>query len=134
MSITIAGQEYTIGLTEQAAKIIHEAFDAEDVNRDAAMIRVGAHPGGCSGYKYDLDFAEATQMTEEDCLFESAGVRIVTDRTCLTDILGSLEIDYQSGSMVQTGFVFRQLYSGAQCGCGESFTPVKNLGNQDSQS
>ncbi len=127
MSITIGGKDYTISLTERAAQVIHEAFEAEQVDRESAMIRVGAHPGGCSGYKYDLDFAQADQVTGSDCVFESSGIRIAVEKSSLTDILGSLEIDYRQGNLVDSGFVFRQLYNGAQCGCGESFTPVKNL-------
>ncbi len=123
-----AGQEeHRIELTEKAANVIHEAFDAEQVDTARAFVRVGAHPGGCSGYKYDMDFAEADQLQSSDAVFESRGIRILVDRTCLSDILGSLEIDYRDGSLVQQGFAFRQLSSGAQCGCGESFTPVKDL-------
>ena len=125
MSISIDQQDYTIGLTARAARVIHDAFAAEQVDRASAMIRVGAHAGGCSGYKYDLDFAEAHQLTDQDCVFESEGVRIAVDRTCLTDVLGSLEIDYQQGNLIEAGFVFRQLFNGAQCGCGKSFAPVK---------
>ena len=125
MTITIDAQDYTIGLTARAAQVIHDAFAAEQVDRASAMIRVGAHPGGCSGYKYDLDFAEAHQITDNDCVFESEGIRIAVDRTSLTEVLGSLEIDYRQGNLVDSGFTFRQLFNGAQCGCGESFAPVK---------
>ena len=30
-------------------------------------------------------------------------------------------------NLVEQGFVFEQLVSGHQCGCGESFTPVKDI-------
>lgn len=119
--------DYRVVLTEVAARVIHEAFDAEQVDKENSFIRVSAHPGGCSGYKYDMDFAEAGQVGGNDRVFESRGIRILVDQTCLTDILGSLEIDYRDGEMMKRGFVFRPLTGGAQCGCGESFTPVKDL-------
>lgn len=118
-------EDFRIVLTEKAAGVIHEAFDAEQVKKDRSFVRVGAHPGGCSGYKYDMDFGDDSQLADNDRIFESQGIRIAVDKTCLSDVLGSLEIDYKTGSMVEQGFVFRQLDSGAQCGCGESFTPVK---------
>ncbi|NIP73933.1 MAG: hypothetical protein GWO16_13325, partial [Gammaproteobacteria bacterium] len=43
---------------------------------------------------------------------------------CLNEILGSLEVDYQRGNMVEQGFKFRQVIDGGLCGCGESFTPI----------
>ena len=119
-----AGSEaYTMELTEKAAEVIHEAFEAEKVDQERAFVRVGAHAGGCSGYMYDMDFTEEAQP--EDRVFESRGIRILVNETCLTDILGSLQIDYRRGNMVEQGFTFQQLTTGHQCGCGESFTPVK---------
>lgn len=117
--------EYEVRLTEQAARIVREAFQAEKVDPESAFLRIGAHPGGCSGYKFDMDYADAGQVTGKDRVFESNGVRIVVDKDCLVDILGPIEIDYQSGAMLERGFKFRQLFDGALCGCGESFSPVK---------
>jgi Fe-S cluster assembly iron-binding protein IscA len=62
-----------------------------------------------------------------DVMLESEGVQVVVDRECLTDILGPVRIDYTSKNLVEQGFVFEQLTSGHQCGCGESFTPVRDL-------
>ncbi len=121
-----AQSDYTIAMTEKAAQIIREAFTAEGVDTQDGLIRVGAHPGGCSGFKYDMDFTERSQVQPTDRVFESQGIRIVVDATCLSDVLGSVEIDYQRGNMIESGFTFRQLSSGAQCGCGESFTPLKD--------
>ena len=119
--------EHSISLTEKAAKIVHEAFDAEQVDKQKSFVRVGAHPGGCSGWKFDMDFADDSQLTEADMVFESQGIKVVVEDTCLNDVLGSLEIDFGGGSMVEQGFVFKRLSEGATCGCGESFTPLKEL-------
>lgn len=122
-----AAEAYSIELTDKAAKVIHEAFDAEAVDKDQSFVRIGARPGGCSGYKFDMDFAESADKRDSDTVFESHGIHILVDSTCLSDILGSLEIDYKDGSMMEQGFAFRRISSGALCGCGESFTPIKDL-------
>ena len=122
-----AAEAYSIELTDKAAKVIHEAFDAESVDKDKSYVRIGARPGGCSGYKFDMDFAESADKQDSDTVFESRGIHILVDSTCLSDILGSLEIDYKDANMMEQGFAFRRLSSGALCGCGESFTPIKDL-------
>ena len=122
-----AAEAYSIELTDKAAKVVHDAFDAESVDKDQAFVRIGARPGGCSGYKFDMDFAESADRKDSDTVFESRGIRILVDTTCLSDILGSLEIDYKYGNMMEQGFSFRRISSGALCGCGESFTPIKEL-------
>jgi len=118
-------ENFEVTVTEKAADVIREAFEAEQVEAGRSHLRVGAIPGGCSGYKFDMDYADADQVTDKDRVFESHGVRVVVDEACLNDILGSIEIDYQTGSMVERGFKFRRLINGAMCGCGESFAPVK---------
>lgn len=121
----ISPEDYEVRLTEKAAQVVREAFEAENVEQKNSYLRVGAKPGGCSGYKFDMDFSDASQVTDQDRVFTSNGIQIVVDAQCLTDILGPIEIDYQSGAMMEQGFRFRQLSDGALCGCGESFTPVK---------
>jgi len=123
MTEPATSETYSIELTEKAAEMIQEAFDAEKVDQERAFVRVGAHAGGCSGYMYDMDFTEEAEP--EDRVFESRGIRILVNETCLTDVLGSLQIDFRRGNMVEQGFTFQQLTTGHQCGCGESFTPVK---------
>ncbi len=71
MTEPATSENYTIELTEKAAEVIHEAFEAEKVDKERAFVRVGAHAGGCSGYMYDMDFTEEAQP--EDRVFESRG-------------------------------------------------------------
>ena len=118
-------QDFEVRLTEKAAQVVREAFSAENVDPAQSFLRVGAHAGGCSGYKFDMDYADASQLTGTDRVFESHGIRLVVDGACLTEILGSVEIDFQTGNVMERGFRFRQLFDGATCGCGESFAPVK---------
>ena len=117
----------TVELTERAAEVFLEACAAEGKSPDASRLRIGANPGGCSGYKYELEWNAPEDQQSEDLLLESQGVKILVDRTCLHEILGPIRISYSDTNLVEQGFVFEQLTNGRQCGCGESFTPVKDL-------
>lgn len=114
-------------MTEKAARIFKEACDAEGNTLEESYLRIDANPGGCSGYRYELDWNSAEQIQDSDVVFQSNEVNLVVDETSLKDVLGSVEIDYTDGNMVEQGFVFKLLRNGQQCGCGESFTPVKEL-------
>ncbi len=90
MSDGTQAETHQIVLTDKAAKVIHEAFDAEKVDKADSYVRVGARPGGCSGYKFDMDFADGGQVLENDRVFESHGIRprivaqhIENEKTCL---------------------------------------------------
>ena len=63
----------------------------------------------------------------EDLTIKSGEISVVVERECLTDILGPVKIDFTDKNLVEQGFVFEQLVNGHQCGCGESFTPVRDL-------
>lgn len=114
-------------LTEKAAHVFKESCIEEGNPLEDSYLRVAASPGGCSGYRYELDWNSSEDVKSTDLKFISNGVNLVVDKTCLTEILGAVEIDYSDASMVKQGFVFKQLMHGHQCGCGESFTPVKDL-------
>jgi iron-sulfur cluster assembly protein len=119
-------QAYRVQLTEKAAQVIRQAFDAEKVDPGNAFVRVGAKPGGCSGFKYDMSFAERAQVSDADEVFASHGINLVVDRSCLTDVLGSVEIDFHDKNIVEQGFKFRPLNpETGTCGCGESFQAAK---------
>ena len=59
-------------------------------------------------------------------------VSVVVDMECLKEILGPVRIDYTDKNLVEQGFVFEQLVNGHQCGCGESFTPIRDLKSAES--
>ncbi len=114
-------------LTERAAQVFKESCDAEGSNLNETLLRIGARPGGCSGWKYELESNNIEDVGPNDVQIISREVSVVVDRDALTNILGPLKIDYSDKSLVEQGFVFEQLINGHQCGCGESFTPVKDL-------
>ena len=116
-----------VQLTPQAAQVFKDACTAEAKPLEESYLRIDAKPGGCSGWKYELGWNGSEDVGVADVMLESEGVQVVVDRECLTDILGPVRIDYTSKNLVEQGFVFEQLTSGHQCGCGESFTPVRDL-------
>lgn len=117
----------SVVMTERAAQVFKDACEAEGKSLDQSFLRIGAHPGGCSGWKYDLESAEPEDVGPEDVKILTQDVSVVVERKTLTDIIGPIRIDFSDTNLVEQGFIFEQLFNGHQCGCGESFTPVKDL-------
>ena len=116
-------------LTERAAQVFKDSCKSEGTTLQETFLRVGARPGGCSGWKYELESNTHKDVGPNDIKILSQEVSVIVDRGALTDILGSIRIDYSDKNLVEQGFVFEQLTNGHQCGCGESFTPVRDLKN-----
>ena len=116
-------------LTERAAQVFKDSCEAEGLTLQNTFLRIGARPGGCSGWKYELQSNSPEDVEPNDVQILSQEVSVIVDREALTDILGPIRIDYSDKNLVEQGFVFEQLINGHQCGCGESFTPVRDLKN-----
>ena len=116
-------------LTERAAQVFKDSCKSEGTTLQETFLRIGARPGGCSGWKYELESNTHKDVGPNDIKILSQEVSVIVDREALTDILGSIRIDYSDKNLVEQGFVFEQLTNGHQCGCGESFTPVRDLKN-----
>ncbi len=119
----------SVVLTERAAQVFKESCEAEGLTLQDTFLRIGARPGGCSGWKYELESNSPEDVGPNDIQILSQDVSVIVDREALTDILGAIRIDYSDKNLVEQGFVFEQLITGHQCGCGESFTPVRDLKN-----
>ena len=119
----------SVVLTERAAQVFKESCEAEGLTLQDTFLRIGARPGGCSGWKYELESNSPEDVGPNDIQILSQDVSVIVDREALTDILGPIRIDYSDKNLVEQGFVFEQLITGHQCGCGESFTPVRDLKN-----
>lgn len=111
----------SVKLTEKAAQIFLDTCASQNLR--SSYLRIGANPGGCSGWRYELETSE--EQKEADLLFVSYGVNVLIDKTLFEDIIGPVTIDYNTSSLVEQGFVFFR-EDGLQCGCGESFTPYKS--------
>ncbi len=106
-------------VTEKAKKIFRES--TED-----PYMRVGARPGGCSGWKFTLETDTDADIT--DSLFDDIAL---IDTELHENVIGDLMVDYRDDNIVEQGFVFQRISTGVVCGCGESFTPLgstKKLG------
>ena len=119
----------SVVLTERAAHVFKESCEAVGLTLQDTFLRIGARPGGCSGWKYELESNSPEDVGPNDIKILSQDVSVIVDREALTDILGAIRIDYSDKNLVEQGFVFEQLINGHQCGCGESFTPVRDLKN-----
>ena len=119
----------SVVLTKRAAQVFKESCQSEGLTLQDTFLRIGARPGGCSGWKYELESNSPEDVGPNDIKILSQEVSVIVDREALTDILGAIRIDYSDKNLVEQGFVFEQLINGHQCGCGESFTPVRDLKN-----
>ena len=119
----------SVVLTERAAQVFKDYCEADGLTLQDTFLRIGARPGGCSGWKYELESSSPEDVGPNDIKILSQDVSVIVDRESLTDILGAIRIDYSDKNLVEQGFVFEQLINGHQCGCGESFTPVRDLKN-----
>ena len=123
MDTNQAGCELKI--TEKAATVFKNMIADQNKRLENSYLRVGANSGGCSGWKYSLDFED--NVKSEDLVFTENGVNLVVDEYILNDIIGDVEVDYKIGNLVEQGFIFKRLKYEHVCGCGESFTPIKDI-------
>jgi len=85
---------------------------------DSWVLRVGLSGGGCSGFKYKLDFVEEPSSKEEYRLIEKNGLKLVCDKKSYVFLVGT-EIDYEE-TLMNSGFIFNSPMASRKCGCGES--------------
>jgi len=101
-------------ITESAAQRVKNFIN----NRGKGVgLRLGVKTTGCSGMAYILEFAD--DITEEDHVFESQGVKIIVDPRSLVYLDGT-ELDYVREGLNE-GFQFNNPNVKDECGCGKSF-------------
>ena len=103
-----------ITLTDKAAKHVQKALTKRG---KGVGLRLRVKTSGCSGMAYDLEFAD--QVEEQDHVFETQGVKVISDPKSLIYIDGT-ELDYVREGLNE-GFKFNNPNVKNQCGCGESF-------------
>ena len=101
-------------LTENAARRI-----AAIAVRQAkpAILRLSVEGGGCSGFQYKFDLADAPEG--DDSVSETGGVKLVVDPVSLDLIAGST-VDFVE-SLGGAAFRVENPQAAAGCGCGSSF-------------
>ena len=105
-----------LSLTDRAAEHVRELVGK---GGDGVIgIRVGIRTAGCSGMKYDVEYA--TEMKPFEDTIEDKGVTVVIDPAAVMFLVGS-EMDWREDRF-SSGFVFSNPNEIARCGCGESFS------------
>ena len=104
-------------VTDTAARKVRRL--AEKEGRTDPVLRVRVVAGGCSGFSYELSFADGP--TGEDAVIEGAdGVRVVIDPKSVPIVEGStLELDE---ALMGGGLRVRNPRAVHECACGESFS------------
>jgi iron-sulfur cluster assembly protein len=106
-----------ITLTERAAKQVKRLFEEHKAN-PTACLRVGIKGGGCSGFSYVLNIADAPAADDE--VFASHDVKLLCDPKSYLYLNGT-EIDFKD-ELMGGGFVFNNPNAKDKCSCGASFS------------
>jgi iron-sulfur cluster assembly protein len=104
-------------VTEKAKSKILDLMSREDIDPSAYFLKASVKGGGCSGLSYDLSFDD--EISEEDKITESRGIKIAVDKRSFLYLFGT-ELDFSDG-LNGKGFHFNNPNASRTCGCGESF-------------
>ena len=110
-----------LSITQDAAEEFNKSVEGIEPK---PYLRVGAKPGGCSGWTFTIETDE--QVNPTDSLFEGYDVQMIIDTDQHENLIGDLRVEYNRTNLVEQGFVFKRTSMGTVCGCGESFTPINS--------
>ena len=108
-------EKYWIDDSEYENKINEKQAFGDD--RNMALL-VGVLSGGCSGYMYDLQIVEQTDIDCQELAI--SGFRILVPNSA-SHLLNGIEIDYED-RLMGGGFKINNPNAESSCGCGESFS------------
>ncbi|HKZ76108.1 MAG TPA: iron-sulfur cluster assembly accessory protein [Actinomycetota bacterium] len=105
-----------LAVTESAARKIRAL--AEKEGRPDPILRVRVVAGGCSGFSYELSFADGPAQSDQ--VVEAFGVRVLVDPKSGPIVGGSI-LDFNDALL---GGGLRMINPQAQheCACGDSFS------------
>jgi iron-sulfur cluster assembly protein len=104
-----------MSITDEAAN--HVALLLAKRNKPSVGIRIGVKSGGCSGFKYFVEYAD--QKNPFDEIIEEKDVTILIDPKALMYLIGT-KMDYVEEEF-KSGFTFSNPNEKGKCGCGSSF-------------
>ena len=104
----------SIQLTDTAAQRVKQFLEKDS----GVALRLGVRKTGCSGWAYEVSIA--SELNNDDQVFEDKGIKIVVDNESLPYLQGS-SIDFTQSGLNRT-FQFNNPNATDECGCGESFT------------
>ena len=93
-------------------------FLMKKTGNDIIGLRIGIKTAGCSGLKYNIEYAKEVKQFEEKVFFDD--VLILIDPAATMFLIGS-KMDYKENKF-SSGFEFENPNEISRCGCGESFT------------
>ncbi len=82
-----------------------------------AILRLSVEGGGCSGFQYKFDLADAAEP--DDAVVHQGDVRLIVDPVSLDLVSGSI-VDFVE-SLGGAAFRVENPQAAAGCGCGSSF-------------
>jgi iron-sulfur cluster assembly protein len=112
---TKMARKQAIQVTEAAisrAKIL-----LEKRGKPSLGIKVLVLSGGCSGFKYKIEYAD--EIGKFDEVIDVEDFKIIIDQKAVLYLIGSI-MDYVEEKF-KSGFVFTNPNEKGRCGCGESF-------------
>ena len=111
-----------VKLTEAAAVRLGQIM--ANAEGKYAGVRVGVTNGGCAGMSYTMNYAEATNPSDE--VMEDQGVKIFIEPKAILFLIGT-ELDFVKEKL-GARFVFNNPNQTSACGCGESvsITPAEH--------
>jgi iron-sulfur cluster assembly protein len=105
-----------VAVTSAAARKI--AVLAERDGRPGAALRLRVLAGGCSGFTYELSFADAS--APDDHVVETDGVKVLVDPKSAPIVRGST-LDFDD-ALLGGGLKVRNPQAVHECACGDSFS------------
>lgn len=105
-----------VSLTAKAIDKVKEIMATQTPTPVA--LRVGVAGGGCSGFMYRMEFADAIKETDQ--VVELDGLKVAVDQMSAMYLEGT-EIDFIE-TLPETGFKFNNPNITRSCGCGNSFS------------
>jgi iron-sulfur cluster assembly protein len=106
--------DVNLTISETAKNMLSDAFGDD---RSHALL-VGVLSGGCSGYMYDLQIVETTDIDCQELSID--GFRVLVPNAS-SHLLDGIEIDYVE-KLMGGGFKINNPNADSSCGCGESFS------------
>ncbi len=108
----------TLSMTDSCARRILSLREKQ--GNPKLALRVTVLGGGCSGFKYTLEFDDQSQP--DDVTVEKNGATLVTDETSLP-FLANAVVDYEQ-SLMGSAFKIKNPNAASSCGCGKSFSTM----------
>lgn len=101
-----------VSITPKALGMLKQAINGGDTS-----LLIGVLDGGCSGFMYDLQLIENTELECQTVEVEGINVLIPDN---VSNMLQGIEIDYLD-KLMGGGFKINNPNADRTCGCGESF-------------